>query len=95
MSPFDQLNVFFTYNIHYFGINGGFDILTDYIKTSPPIKEVTVIIYNIASIRRYMNYSTWKSIANNIHTSLTIMVSDLTDEIIRDTSKHDIATLFM
>ena len=95
VSPFDQLNVFFTYNIHYFGINGGFDTLTDYIKTSPPIKEVTVIIYNIASIRRYMNYITWKSIANNIHTSLTLMVSELTDEIIRDTSKHDISTLFM
>ena len=70
-------------------------MLTEYIKTSPPIKEVTMIIYNIASIRRYMNYSTWKSIANNVHTSLNIMVSDLTDEIIRDTSKHDIATLFM
>jgi hypothetical protein len=52
----DYINIFYPYNINYFAIHGGFKALNAYILALPPIKEVSLIIQNIWSLKRYMVY---------------------------------------
>ncbi|CAG9332998.1 unnamed protein product [Blepharisma stoltei] len=90
-----SLNCFFTYNLNFFGIHGGFNKVLSYITSDPhpPIDHMHIFLVWFLNLREFLDHDVWKKHAKLFYKATIKAVMSLNDEEFRSAPKQDIQTL--
>lgn len=86
------LNSFFSYNLNWFGIHGGFDKMIEYVGSEPhpTIEQMNQVLYIILTIREFLIPAVWKDIVKDLQEATVTSMLNITDEELRISQKQDI-----
>lgn len=86
------LNSFFSYNLNWFGIHGGFSKMIEFVAAEPhaTIEQMNQVLYIILTVREFLISNVWKGIVKEIHAAVIHSMLNMTDEELRISQKQDI-----